>query len=107
MARSSSSPPSYQLHLTRHIAFTENTRGVSVKDTSADVIPKASCFRQQILLDASAIRLGSLPLGVYAASPAQEQAVFEVCVCPSGKVYLSPAKSSSTCQSVSNICLWS
>ncbi|XP_029695747.1 zeta-sarcoglycan-like isoform X2 [Takifugu rubripes] len=61
----------------------------------------------EILLDASAIRLGSLPLGVYAASPAREQAVFEVCVCPSGKVYLSPAKSSSTCQSVSNICLWS
>lgn len=105
MARLSSSWSSYQLHSTCHIAFTP---GVSVKDTSADVIPAVSCASsQQILLDASAIRLGSLPLGVYAASPAREQAVFEVCVCPSGKVYLSPAKSSSTCQSVSNICLWS
>uniref|UniRef100_A0A3Q0RYL5 Sarcoglycan zeta n=1 Tax=Amphilophus citrinellus TaxID=61819 RepID=A0A3Q0RYL5_AMPCI len=64
----------------------------------------------QILLDASAIQFGSLPLGTYTASPrqaSQEQAVYEVCVCPSGKIYLSPAESSSTCQAMSNICLWS
>ncbi|XP_053272370.1 zeta-sarcoglycan-like isoform X2 [Pleuronectes platessa] len=64
----------------------------------------------EILLDASTVQLGSLPLGVYTASPGQaahEQAVFEVCVCPSGKIYLSPAESSSTCQAMSSICLWS
>ncbi|KAM7366227.1 hypothetical protein PAMP_015684 [Pampus punctatissimus] len=64
----------------------------------------------EILLDASTIQLGSLPLGVYTASPSQasqEQALYELCVCPSGKIYLSPAESSSTCQAVSNICLWS
>lgn len=64
----------------------------------------------QILLDANTIQLGSLPLGIYTASPSQaslEQAVYEVCVCPSGKIYLSPAESSSTCQAMSNICLWS
>lgn len=64
----------------------------------------------QILLDASAIQFGSLPLGTYTAFPrqaSQEQAVYEVCVCPSGKIYLSPAESSSTCQAMSNICLWS
>ncbi|XP_074555526.1 zeta-sarcoglycan-like [Halichoeres trimaculatus] len=64
----------------------------------------------EILLDANTIQLGSLPLGVYTASPhqaSQEQEVFEVCVCPSGKIYLSPAESSSTCQAMSNICLWS
>lgn len=64
----------------------------------------------QILLDASSIQLGGLPLGVYApspAQPAQEHGVYEVCVCPSGKVYLSPAESASTCQAMSNICLWS
>lgn len=64
----------------------------------------------QILLDANTIQLGSLPDGVYAASPTQashEQAVYEVCVCPSGKIYLSPAESTSTCQAMSNICLWS
>ncbi|XP_041842650.1 zeta-sarcoglycan-like [Melanotaenia boesemani] len=64
----------------------------------------------EILLDANSIQLGSLPLGMYTASPSQaflEQAVYEVCVCPSGKIYLSPAESSSSCQAMSNICLWS
>ncbi|XP_071391896.1 zeta-sarcoglycan isoform X3 [Centroberyx affinis] len=65
----------------------------------------------EILLDAGTIRLGSLPLGVYTDSPpgpaSQKQPVYEVCVCPSGKIYLSPAESSSTCQAMSNICLWS
>ncbi|KAM4537440.1 zeta-sarcoglycan-like isoform 1-T3 [Odontesthes bonariensis] len=64
----------------------------------------------EILLDANSIQLGSLPLGTYTASPSQaflEQAMYEVCVCPSGKIYLSPAESSSSCQLMSNICLWS
>ncbi|XP_075999940.1 zeta-sarcoglycan-like isoform X1 [Genypterus blacodes] len=64
----------------------------------------------EILLDASTIQLGSLPVGVYTASTtqaAQDQNIYEVCVCPSGKLYLSPAESSSTCQAMSNICLWS
>uniref|UniRef100_A0A3Q4ML36 Sarcoglycan zeta n=1 Tax=Neolamprologus brichardi TaxID=32507 RepID=A0A3Q4ML36_NEOBR len=64
----------------------------------------------EILLDANAVQFGGLPLGTYTASPrqtSQEQTVYEVCVCPSGKIYLSPAESSSTCQAMSNICLWS
>uniref|UniRef100_A0A3Q3NPU5 Sarcoglycan zeta n=1 Tax=Labrus bergylta TaxID=56723 RepID=A0A3Q3NPU5_9LABR len=64
----------------------------------------------EILLDANTIQLGGLPLGVYTASPhqvSQQEEVYEVCVCPSGKIYLSPAESSSTCQAMSNICLWS
>uniref|UniRef100_A0A673CSD6 Sarcoglycan zeta n=1 Tax=Sphaeramia orbicularis TaxID=375764 RepID=A0A673CSD6_9TELE len=64
----------------------------------------------EILLDANTVQLGNLPLGEYVASPAQasqEQTVYEVCVCPSGKIYLSPAERSSSCQAMSNICLWS
>ncbi|KAM4714281.1 zeta-sarcoglycan-like [Anableps anableps] len=64
----------------------------------------------EILLDADSIRLENLPLGVYAASTGEafrKQAVYEVCVCPSGKIYLSPAESVSTCQAMSSICLWS
>ncbi|KAK7909900.1 hypothetical protein WMY93_014584 [Mugilogobius chulae] len=64
----------------------------------------------EILLDASTIQLGNLPLGTFSKSTSQashEQSVYEVCVCPSGKVYLSPAQSSSTCQIMNNICLWS
>ncbi|KAM6909347.1 zeta-sarcoglycan-like [Xenentodon cancila] len=64
----------------------------------------------EILLDANSVQLGRLPLGIYTASPSQafqEQAVYEVCVCPSGKIYLAPAESSSSCQAMSSICLWS
>uniref|UniRef100_A0A8C5B5P0 Zeta-sarcoglycan n=1 Tax=Gadus morhua TaxID=8049 RepID=A0A8C5B5P0_GADMO len=70
----------------------------------------------EIILDAATVRLASLPLGVFAPEPPGRaspppppagQATYEVCVCPSGKLYLSPAASSSTCQAVSNICLWS
>ncbi|CAL8385134.1 unnamed protein product [Arctogadus glacialis] len=73
----------------------------------------------EIILDAATVRLASLPLGVFAPEPPGQasppppppppagQATYEVCVCPSGKLYLSPAASSSTCQAVSNICLWS
>lgn len=64
----------------------------------------------EILLDASTIQLGNLPLGTFTKSTSQashEQTVYEVCVCPSGKVYLSPAQSSSTCQAMNNVCLWS
>lgn len=64
----------------------------------------------EILLDASTIQFGNLPLGTFAKSTSQasqEQTVYEVCVCPSGKVYLSPAQSSSTCQVMNNVCLWS
>nr|XP_054603794.1 zeta-sarcoglycan [Nothobranchius furzeri] len=64
----------------------------------------------EILLDANSIQLGSLPLGVYASSTSQDfqqRVVYEVCVCPSGKMYLSPAESFSSCQAMSSICLWS
>ncbi|XP_033839640.1 zeta-sarcoglycan-like [Periophthalmus magnuspinnatus] len=64
----------------------------------------------EILLDANIIQLGNLPLGMFSKSTPQasyEQSIYEVCVCPSGKVYLSPAQSSSTCQIMNNICLWS
>ncbi|XP_037552057.1 zeta-sarcoglycan [Nematolebias whitei] len=64
----------------------------------------------EILLDANSVQIGSLPLGIYAPSTSQalqDQAAYEVCVCPSGKIYLSPAESVSSCQAMSNICLWS
>uniref|UniRef100_A0A3B4B0L5 Sarcoglycan zeta n=1 Tax=Periophthalmus magnuspinnatus TaxID=409849 RepID=A0A3B4B0L5_9GOBI len=64
----------------------------------------------EILLDANIIQLGNLPLGMFSKSTPQasyEQSIYEVCVCPSGKVYLSPAQSSSTCQIMNNVCLWS
>ncbi|XP_034020011.1 zeta-sarcoglycan-like [Thalassophryne amazonica] len=67
----------------------------------------------EILLDAATIQLGHLPLGVYTSTPTgaseevQQEATYEVCVCPSGKMYLSSAESTSSCQAMSSICLWS
>lgn len=85
------------------------TPGIPYHSVSLACYPPAANL-PQILLDASSIQLGDLPLGVYTPSPSQAalgHTIYEVCVCPSGKVYLSPAESSSTCQTMSNICLWS
>ncbi|KAL6467275.1 hypothetical protein MHYP_G00250790 [Metynnis hypsauchen] len=66
----------------------------------------------EIFLNANSIRLGNLPhgsvdplLGPGTSYP--KQTVYEVCVCPSGKLYLSPAESASTCQTTNSVCLWS
>ncbi|KAL0970506.1 hypothetical protein UPYG_G00242990 [Umbra pygmaea] len=92
-------------------------KGVEVSAAGGEL--KATCRKDlelqstegEIFLDANTIRLGSLlPLGVYSPSSdpgPQRQTVYELCVCPNGKMYLSPAHSSSTCQSMSNVCLWS
>ncbi|CAL8241931.1 unnamed protein product [Merluccius merluccius] len=65
----------------------------------------------EIVLNAATVRFASLPLGAYAPASTGRlspgQATYEVCVCPSGRLYLSPAESTSTCQAVSNFCLWS
>lgn len=53
----------------------------------------------QLVLDAQTIRLSKLPVGE-AGSPGDSQGLndmFEVCVCPSGKLFLSRAGLSSTC----------
>ncbi|XP_053715815.1 zeta-sarcoglycan-like [Synchiropus splendidus] len=64
----------------------------------------------EIFLNAATIQLAKLPLGDYrpsSSAASQDPLIYELCVCPSGKVYLAPAQSSSTCQAMSSICLWS
>ncbi|XP_064190951.1 zeta-sarcoglycan-like [Anguilla rostrata] len=64
----------------------------------------------EIFLNANTIRLGNIPHGTPATplGPTYPKlTVFELCVCPSGKLYLSPAGTGSTCQSTSNVCMWS
>uniref|UniRef100_A0A672QQX2 Sarcoglycan zeta n=1 Tax=Sinocyclocheilus grahami TaxID=75366 RepID=A0A672QQX2_SINGR len=81
---------------------------------------KASCRKDltlessegEIFLNANSIRLGNLPHGsvdtlLGPGTTYHKQTVYEVCVCPSGKLYLSPAESSSTCQTTNSVCLWS
>lgn len=51
--------------------------------------------------------MGSFSSSSTPSSSATRQTIYELCVCPNGKLYLSPAGAGSTCQSSSNICLWS
>ncbi|KAF3825530.1 hypothetical protein GH733_005512 [Mirounga leonina] len=111
--------PSQDLRLespTRSLIM-EAPRGVQVSAAAGDF--KATCRKElhlqstegEIFLNADKIRLGSLPTGSFSSSSPSSsrprQTVYELCVCPNGKLYLSPAGVSSTCQSSSNICLWS
>ncbi|XP_074160917.1 zeta-sarcoglycan isoform X2 [Sminthopsis crassicaudata] len=94
----------------------EAPRGVQVSAAAGDF--KATCRKElhlqstegEIFLNADTIRLGNLPVGSFSAappsSPAPQQTVYELCACPNGKLYLSPAGAGSTCHSSSSICLW-
>ncbi|XP_072619709.1 zeta-sarcoglycan isoform X2 [Vulpes vulpes] len=111
--------PSQDLRLespTRSLIM-EAPRGVQVSAAAGDF--KATCRKElhlqstegEIFLNADKIRLGNLPTGSLSSSSASSsnsrQTVYELCVCPNGKLYLSPAGVGSTCQASSNICLWS
>ncbi|XP_008844297.1 zeta-sarcoglycan isoform X2 [Nannospalax galili] len=110
--------PSQDLRLespTRSLIM-EAPRGVQVRAAAGDF--KATCRKElhlqstegEIFLNADTIRLGNLPTGSSsstASSSNSRQTVYELCVCPNGKLYLSPAGVGSTCQSSSSICLWS
>ncbi|KAM9381994.1 zeta-sarcoglycan isoform 2-T2 [Phaethornis superciliosus] len=117
--------PSQDLKLespTRSLVM-EAPRGVQVNAAAGDL--KATCRKElhlqstegEIFLNADTIRLGNLPMGSFSSSSsssssspsssAPRQTIYELCVCPNGKLYLSPAGAGSTCQSSSNICLWS
>ncbi|XP_066574381.1 zeta-sarcoglycan [Amia ocellicauda] len=94
----------------------EAPKGVEISADAGDF--KATCRKQmqlvstegEIFLNANTIRLGNLPLGTSTTSlgsAVPKQTVYELCVCPNGKLYLSPAGTGSTCHSTSNVCLWS
>ncbi|XP_073439697.1 zeta-sarcoglycan isoform X2 [Dendrobates tinctorius] len=111
--------PSQDLRLespTRSLTM-EAPKGVQISAVAGEF--RASCRKElhlqstdgEIFLDADSIRLANLPQGSFTPSSTgsvgPRQTVYELCVCPNGKLYLSPAGASSTCQSSSNICLWS
>ncbi|NXL90672.1 SGCG protein, partial [Alectura lathami] len=56
-----------------------------------------------LLLDAETVRLPKLPEGTR-GGPGVSQGLYEICVCPDGKLYLSVAGVSSTCQEYSRVC---
>ncbi|XP_009571238.1 PREDICTED: gamma-sarcoglycan-like, partial [Fulmarus glacialis] len=56
-----------------------------------------------LLLDAETVRLPKLPEGARGGSSIS-QGLYEICVCPDGKLYLSAAGIGSTCQEYSRVC---
>ncbi|KAG7484696.1 hypothetical protein MATL_G00052790 [Megalops atlanticus] len=90
--------------------FMEAPKGVKILAEVGDI--QAVCRNElrleskdgEITLDANRIKLLGLPEGK--ASPtATRQTVFEVCVCPNGKLFLSQAGTGSTCQISNSVCL--
>ncbi|XP_028655353.2 gamma-sarcoglycan [Erpetoichthys calabaricus] len=56
-----------------------------------------------LVLDSETVRLPNLPHGTRGV-PGNSNGLYEVCVCPDGKLYLSTAGVSSTCHEYSRIC---
>lgn len=59
----------------------------------------------QITLNSAKIKLPNLPQGS-SSSAGSRQKIYELCVCPNGRLFLSQAGSSSTCQINTSVCLW-
>lgn len=57
-----------------------------------------------VVLDAEKIFLPKLPKGTKTNSADSSQELYEICVCPDGKLYLSVAASKSTCREYSRDC---
>uniref|UniRef100_A0A667YDZ7 Sarcoglycan, delta (dystrophin-associated glycoprotein) n=1 Tax=Myripristis murdjan TaxID=586833 RepID=A0A667YDZ7_9TELE len=89
-------------------------KGIQILAEAGDI--QATCRNElrleskdgEISLDAHRIRLMRLPEGKASSSSSSSgtrQTVYEVCVCPNGRLFLSQAGTGSTCQISSNVCL--
>ncbi|XP_077052817.1 delta-sarcoglycan isoform X1 [Siphateles boraxobius] len=91
--------------------YMEAPKGVKIEADAGDF--QATCRSDlrleskdgEITLDARKIKLLRLPEGKAPSPSGTRQTVFEVCVCPNGKLFLSQAGTGSTCQISSNLCL--
>uniref|UniRef100_A0A8C7Z1H0 Sarcoglycan delta n=1 Tax=Oryzias sinensis TaxID=183150 RepID=A0A8C7Z1H0_9TELE len=92
----------------------EAPKGVEIQAEAGDI--RAICRNElrleskdgEIALDAQWIRLLRLPEGKASTgslSSGTRQTVYEVCVCPNGRLFLSQAGTGSTCQINNNVCL--
>lgn len=92
----------------------EAPKGIQILAEAGDI--QAICRNElrleskdgEISLDAHRIRLMRLPEGKASGSSSSSgtrQTVYEVCVCPNGRLFLSQAGVGSTCQISSSVCL--
>ncbi|NXT71772.1 SGCG protein, partial [Chaetops frenatus] len=84
-------------------------RGINIKAQAGNIEAlsqmdiKLHSSNGVLLLDAETVRLPKLPEGARGGS-GTSQGLYEICVCPDGKLYLSVASMGSTCQEYSQIC---
>ncbi|XP_066572557.1 delta-sarcoglycan isoform X3 [Amia ocellicauda] len=91
--------------------FMEAPKGVHILAEAGNI--QATCRSEmrleskdgEITLDASKIKLPKLPQGTYSTAAGTRQKVYEVCVCPNGRLFLSQAGTGSTCQISTSVCL--
>lgn len=79
-----------------------------IKNNSSPLIVSLSFsphLRLQITLNSAKIKLPNLPQGS-SSSAGSRQKIYELCVCPNGRLFLSQAGTSSTCQINTSVCLW-
>ncbi|KAJ8348421.1 hypothetical protein SKAU_G00270100 [Synaphobranchus kaupii] len=90
--------------------FMEAPKGIQILAEVGDI--QAICKNElrleskdgEIILEADNIKLLRLPEGK-ASLTSSRQTVFEVCVCPNGKLFLSQAGMGSTCRISNSVCL--
>ncbi|KAK2542682.1 hypothetical protein Q9233_000158 [Columba guinea] len=88
----------------------EAPKGIEINAEAGSL--KATCRTElrleskdgEITLNSAKIKLPNLPQGS-SSSAGSRQKIYELCVCPNGRLFLSQAGSSSTCQINTSVCL--
>ncbi|NXT91770.1 SGCD protein, partial [Anhinga rufa] len=88
----------------------EAPKGIEINAEAGSL--KATCRTElkleskdgEITLNSAKIKLPNLPQGS-SSSAGSRQKIYELCVCPNGRLFLSQAGTSSTCQINTSVCL--
>ncbi|NXG14280.1 SGCG protein, partial [Grallaria varia] len=101
--------PAFRLESPTRSLSMDAPRGINIKAQAGNIEAlsqmdiKLHSSDGVLLLDAETVRLPKLPEGARGGSGIS-QGLYEICVCPDGKLYLSVAGVGSTCQEYSRVC---
>ncbi|XP_068281535.1 gamma-sarcoglycan isoform X2 [Nyctibius grandis] len=101
--------PAFRLESPTRSLSMDAPRGINIKAQAGNIEAlsqmdiKLHSSDGVLLLDAETVRLPKLPEGTKGESGIS-QGLYEICVCPDGKLYLSVAGVGSTCQEYSRVC---
>ncbi|XP_057255615.1 gamma-sarcoglycan isoform X1 [Pezoporus wallicus] len=101
--------PAFRLESPTRSLSMDAPRGINIKAQAGNIEAlsqmdiKLHSSDGVLLLDAETVRLPKLPEGTRGGSSIS-QGLYEICVCPDGKLYLSVAGVGSTCHEYSRVC---